>query len=74
MYLMSLSYTLRNDYNGKVYVYLPQLRKKKKKLFLCPNSKAEEGPITKPTKPMEIVSKELQVNFHHWLIETNQCF
>ena len=45
-----------------------------KKLFFCPNSKAEEGPITKPTKQMEMVSKELQVNFHHWLIETKQCF
>ena len=45
-----------------------------KKLFFCPNSKAEEGPKTKPTKQMEMVSKELQVNFHHWLIETKQCF
>lgn len=71
MYLMPLSYTLRNCYNGEVYVYLPQLRKK---LFFCPNSKAEEGPKTKPTKQMEMVSKELQVNFHHWLIETKQCF
>ena len=46
----------------------------KKTNFFCPNSKAEEGPITKPTKQMEMVSKELQVNFHHWLIETKQCF
>lgn len=45
MYLLPLNYTLKNDYNGKVHVYLPQL----KKIFFCPKSKAEEGPITKPT-------------------------
>lgn len=51
---------------------LPQF---KKEFFCVLKVKLKKAQVPRLYwQQMEMVSKELKVYFHHWLIELNQCF